>query len=144
MKDLYLRPRQSWLRRLCKAGRRRTSRSKAPTSGVMRDSGSISMLAYRHPSRHLQRPIVVLLPWLFAALLWPANPDPQGYAAKLTPALDATALHTTISPLFARLQFPTTLQLTTRYGTTEAHIYYNFDPTLQSRIDNLLTQYKPD
>ncbi|HED13513.1 MAG TPA: penicillin-binding protein [Gammaproteobacteria bacterium] len=144
MKDLYLRPRQSWLRRLFKTGRRRTSRIKAPTSGLMRDSVSIPRLAHRRPLRHVQWVVIVLLPWLFAALLWPANPDPQGYAEKLTPGLDAAALHTTISPLFARLQFPTNLQLTTRYGTTEAHIYYNFDPILQSRIDDLLTRYKPD
>lgn len=87
---------------------------------------------------------MLLLPIMTTASLWPSNPDPQGYAAKLKPGLDAAKLHATISPLFARQQYPTDLSLATSYGTTKARIYYSFDPVLQSQIDALLERYKPD
>ncbi len=146
MKDLYLRPRQSWLQRLLKNRRRKAirNRASAQTLRIKKPETTPRRTPIHRSPQPIRIALLLLLPLLSTALLWPANPDPQGYAAKLTPGLDDATLHTAISPLFSRQHYPLSLPLTTDYGPTNAHIYYNFDPVLQSRIDQLLTRYKPD
>jgi len=86
----------------------------------------------------------LLLPITGVISLWPSNPDPQGFAAKLIPGIAAERVQHTISPFFSRQEYPTSLRLQTSYGETDARIHYSFDTALQTRIDGLLEHYKPD
>lgn len=114
-----------------------------PSSGRKRTSAPRLQRAHSHTIRPTGW-FAFVFPLVLVVLFWPANPDPQGYAATVSPALDAERLRTAIGPLLNRQQYPTSLRLQTLYGTTEARIDYSFDPVLQSRIDNLLERYKPD
>jgi membrane peptidoglycan carboxypeptidase len=73
-------------------------------------------------------------------LAQPAFPTPAAFKNKI----HREDLRETLRAVGVRNEFPTEIEVTVDQDRTSAILQYGLDPTLQERMEQLLTQYRPD